>query len=139
MIRRPPRSTLFPYTSSSDLPRLLAVARGDQHAGLCRGALGLVEDAHLVVEQPHRLEARVELLERLAERVVERVDGPVAGRRRVLEDALDAYAHRRLGDRLRVAVLLLDDHAVRVELEVRLVAAERTPPPKLVRTEERRV
>src|SRR5256885_11308640 len=58
MIRRPPRSTLFPYTSSSDLPRLLAVARGDQHAGLCRGALGLVEDAHLVVEQPHRLDRK---------------------------------------------------------------------------------
>src|SRR2546429_129727 len=106
-------------------PRLRAGARGDELPRLRRGALGLVEDAHLVVEEPHRPEVRVKLLERLAERVVERVDGPVARRRGMLEDALDAYAHRRLGDRLRGVVLLLDDHAVRVELEARLVPAER--------------
>src|SRR5262245_62539720 len=32
-------------------PRLVAVARGDQHPGAGGGGLGLVEDAHLVVEQ----------------------------------------------------------------------------------------
>src|SRR5439155_7109674 len=95
-------------------PRLLAVARGDEHARLGRGALGLVENAHFVVEEPHRPEVRVELLERLAQRVVERVDRPVAGRRGVLEATLDADADRRLGDRLRGVALLLDDHAIRV-------------------------
>src|SRR5256885_10576852 len=52
MIRRPPRSTLFPYTT---------LFRSDEHARLGRGALGLVEDAHFVVEEPHRPEVRVEL------------------------------------------------------------------------------
>ena len=57
--------------------------------------------------------------------MVERVDGPVTGRRGVLEATLDADADRRLGDRLRGVALLLDDHAIRVELEVGFVPAER--------------
>src|SRR5215471_11847036 len=51
-------------------PRLVPVARGDEHARLGPGALGLVEDAHLVVEEGHLLEVRVEVLEGLAQRVV---------------------------------------------------------------------
>src|SRR5713101_9017382 len=41
-------------------PRLVAVSGRDQHARLGRRALRLVEDAHLVVQQPHLAEVRVE-------------------------------------------------------------------------------
>src|SRR5215467_6549370 len=44
-------------------PRLVSVARGHEHARLGAGALGLVEDANLVVEQRHLAEVRVEVLE----------------------------------------------------------------------------
>src|SRR5262245_940994 len=37
-------------------PRLVAVPGGDEHAGARRGALALVQDAHLVVEQRHLAE-----------------------------------------------------------------------------------
>src|SRR5215471_19232096 len=47
-------------------PRLVAVAGGDEHARPRRGALALVEDAHLVVEQAHLAKARKEVLESLA-------------------------------------------------------------------------
>src|SRR5215470_11512292 len=47
-------------------PRLVAVARGDEHARPRRRAFGLVEDAHLVVEERHLAQVRVELLEGLA-------------------------------------------------------------------------
>src|SRR5437867_4770509 len=106
-------------------PRLLAVPGGDQDARLRRRALRLVEDAHLVVEQAHRLEAGIELLEGLPQGVVERVDRPVAGGRGVLQDAFHANAHRRLGHRLTVAALLLDDDAIRFEVEVGLEPSER--------------
>src|SRR5262249_7257835 len=62
-------------------PRLVAVAGGDEHARPRRGALALVEDAHLVVEQAHLAKARIEVLESLAEGMVEGVDGAVAGGR----------------------------------------------------------
>src|SRR5512138_541487 len=54
-------------------PGLVAVTRGDQDARLRGRALRLVEDADLVVQKLHGLEVRIELFERLAERVVERV------------------------------------------------------------------
>src|SRR5215467_134288 len=97
-------------------PRLVSVAGRDQHAGLGRRPLRLVEDADLVVQQPHLAEIRVELLERLAERVVERIDRPVSGRGRVLGDALDLEAHRRLGHGLAPVALLLDDDPEAVEV-----------------------
>src|SRR5215470_8313332 len=106
-------------------PRLVAVAGGDQHAGPGCGALALVEDAHLVVEQAHLAQARIEVLERLSEGVVEGVDGAVARGRSVLGDALDLEAHRGFRHRLRLAALLLDDDAEAVEIEVGLVVAER--------------
>src|SRR5713226_7032268 len=37
-------------------PRLIAVTRGDEHAGLGRGPFRLVQDAHLVVQQCHLFE-----------------------------------------------------------------------------------
>src|SRR5215472_5289043 len=106
-------------------PRLVAVAGGDQHAGPGSGALALVEDANLVVEQAHLAQARIEVLERFAESVVESVDGAVARGRGMLGDALDLEAHRGFRHRLRLAALLLDDDAEAVELEVGLVVAER--------------
>src|ERR1700675_4461763 len=70
-------------------PRLVAVAGGDEDARLGAGTLGLVEDAHLVVQERHFLEARVKVLEGLPERVVEGVDGAVAGGGGVLGHPLD--------------------------------------------------
>src|SRR5262250_3409063 len=106
-------------------PRLVAVAGGDQHAGPGCGALALVEDANLVVEQAHLAQARIEVLERLSEGVVKSVDGAVARSRGMLGDALDLEAHRGFRHRLRLAALLLDDDAEAVEVEVGLVVAER--------------
>src|SRR6266481_5827584 len=65
-------------------PRLVAVARGDEHAGLGSRAFALVEDAHLVVEQADFAEVRIELLEGLPQRMVEGIDRPVARGRGVL-------------------------------------------------------
>src|SRR5215471_19050059 len=98
-------------------PRLVAVARRDEHARLGAGALGLVQDSNLVVEERHLGQARVEVGERLSKGVIEGVDGPVAGRRRVLGDALHLDPDRRFGDRLLGAVLLFDDDAIAVEVE----------------------
>src|SRR5215472_7541569 len=70
-------------------PRVVAVAGGDEHARTGGGALALVEDADFVVEQAHLPEARIEVLECLAEGVVERVDGAVARGRGVFGDPLD--------------------------------------------------
>src|SRR5262249_32920710 len=106
-------------------PGLVAVARGDEDARLRAGALRLVEDAHLVVQERHLLEARVEALERLAERMIERVARTVTRGGRVLGNALDPETDGRLGHRLLVPVVLLDDDAVAVEVEVRPVVAER--------------
>src|SRR6266851_2784053 len=105
-------------------PGLVAVARGDEDAGLGRGGLRFVEDPHLVVQQRHLAQIRVEVLEGLAEGVVERVHGAVARRRGVLLDALHAQAHGGLRHRLAVARVLLDDHAIALQLEVRPVVAE---------------
>src|SRR6266851_8807218 len=52
-------------------PRVIPIARGDQDPGARRGRLRLVEDAHLVVEQRHLAQIRVEVLEGLAQGVVE--------------------------------------------------------------------
>src|SRR5262249_37261975 len=123
--QRPPRGLDDVIGDAHGAPGFAAVAGRDQHARLGRGAFGLVEDSDLVVEQAHRLEVGIKLLERLAKRVVQRVHGTVAGRSRMLEDALHAYTHRCLGHRFTVAALFLHDHAVGVELEVRLVAAQR--------------
>src|SRR5207302_9584930 len=68
-------------------PGLLAVARGDEDARLGSRPLRLVEDPDPVVDQADRLEGRVELVERLAQGVVEGVHGAAAGRGRVLEVA----------------------------------------------------
>src|SRR5262249_47622697 len=107
-------------------PRVAAIAGGDEHARTGRGALALVEDTALVVEQAHLAEARIEVLEGLAEGVIERVHGAVARGRGVLGDALDLEAHRRLRHRLGVTALLLHDDAKAVEVEVGLVVAEGT-------------
>src|SRR3712207_8342291 len=64
MIRRPPRSTLFPYTT---LFRSLVVAPARQHA-----AGELVDDEHLAVADDVLLVAVVELLG--LERVVQEAD-----------------------------------------------------------------
>src|SRR5262245_65154548 len=64
------------------------------------------------------LQARIEVLERLAEGMVEGVDGAVARGCCVLGDALDLEAHRGFRHWLRLAALLLDDDAEAVEIEV---------------------
>src|SRR6185369_13826799 len=106
-------------------PGLVAVSRGDEDARLGAGALGLVQDADLVVEERHLPQVGVEVLEGLAQGMVERIDRPVARRRGVLGNALDAQPDGGLRHWLLGAVVLLDDHAVAVQIEVRPVIAER--------------
>src|SRR5580765_2532085 len=55
-------------------PGLVAVPRGDEDARLGAGALGLVQDADLVVEERHLPQVGVEVAEGLAQGVVERID-----------------------------------------------------------------
>ena len=88
------------------------------------GAARLVEDAHLVVDQVHLPEVRVELLQGLPERVVQRVHRPVAGRGGVLGDPLDLDADRRLRERLPVVAAGLDDDAIALEVEVGAMVPE---------------
>ena len=57
--------------------------------------------------------------------MVESIDRPVARGRGVLGDPLDLEPHRRLGERIGVPLVLLDDDAEAVQLEVGLVVAER--------------
>src|SRR5678815_2700286 len=85
-------------------PGLVAVSRGDEDARLGAGALGLVQDADLVVEERHLPQVGVEVLESLAQGVVERVDRPIARRRGVLGNALHAQPHGGFRDRLLVAI-----------------------------------
>src|SRR5437667_4418445 len=105
-------------------PCLVAVAGGDEHAGLGRRALALVENADLVVEEAHHAQVRVEVFQSLAEGMVESIDGAVAGGRGVLGDAADFEPHRRLRHRLRAAALFIHDDPEAVELEVGPVIAE---------------
>src|SRR5690606_32665312 len=60
------------------LPLVLVVGRLDEDARDRGGAVAAVQDAHLVVDEPHLAQFGVEALERLAERAVEGVDRPVA-------------------------------------------------------------
>src|SRR5205085_8244977 len=59
-------------------PHLIAVGGIEQHPGDRAGALGLVEDAHLEVDQVDVAQAGIYLDQRVAERAVERVDRAVA-------------------------------------------------------------
>src|SRR5436853_5477716 len=71
MIRRPPRSTLFPYTT---LFRSHAMLHGDAAAQRCNAVDGLVRDGFGVIEKPMQaLERRVlvDLLERSEEHTSE--------------------------------------------------------------------
>src|SRR2546421_7486055 len=52
MIRRPPRSTLFPYTTLFRSPRLEPVRVGQHDVGERRRLVGLAGEAH---DEPHLL------------------------------------------------------------------------------------
>ena len=82
--QRPPRRLDDVVPDADGDPRGLAVGGLDQHPGDRVGAVALVEDAHLVVDQLELRDLRVGLPDRLAQRLVERVDRAVAlaGRRR---------------------------------------------------------
>ena len=102
-------------------PLALAVGGVEQDARDGTGAVGLVEDPHLVVGQLDVGEVRVAVGDRAAQRPVERVDRPVALGGPDVALAVDPDLDRRLG--LDLAVLaLLGDHAEALEPEQRLVA-----------------
>ena len=100
-------------------PRRLAVGGLDQHPGDRVGAVALVEDPHLVVDQLELRDLRVGLPDRLAQRVVERVDRAVALAGDDVPHAAGAQLHGRLGDRLVAAARSLGDHPPRLDVEVR--------------------
>ena len=103
-------------------PDVVAVGGVDEHARGRAGAVVLVEDADLVVDELDVLEVRVDLADRVAQRGVERVDRAVALGRADVALAVDPDLDRRLGLDLAVGALL-DDHAPGLQAEERLVVA----------------
>ena len=93
-----------------------------QHARRRAGAVRLVEDADLVVDELDVGQVRVDLADRVAQRAVERVDRAVALGGADVALAVDPDLDRRLGLDLAVGALL-DDHAPGLEPEERLVVA----------------
>ena len=102
--------------------RLVAVGGVEQHAGDRAGAVVLVEDPHLVVDELDVRQVRVQLGDRLAQRLVERVHRAVALGGADVALAVDPDLDRRLGLDLAVGALL-GDHAEALEPEQRLVLA----------------
>jgi hypothetical protein len=103
-------------------PQLLAVGRVEQHARHRAGALGLVEDADLVVDELDVGEVRVDLGDRRAQRGVQGVDRAVALGGAHVALAVDPDLDGRLGLDLAVGALL-DDAAPGLQAEQRLVDA----------------
>ena len=97
-----------------------AVGGVEQHARDRAGALRLVEDADLEVDELDVAQVRVDLADRVAQRAVERVDRAVALGGAHVALAVDPDLDRRLGLDLAVGALL-DDHAPGLEPEQRLV------------------
>ena len=95
-----------------------AVGGLDEHPGDRVGAVALVEDAHLVVDQLELRDLRVGLADRLAQRVVERVDRAVALAGDDVAGALGAQLDGGLGDGL-VAGPGLGDDPPGLDVEVR--------------------
>ena len=97
-------------------PRVDAVAGVEQHAGDRSGALPLVEDPDLVVDELDVPEVRVDVADRRPERAVECVHRAVALGRAQVALAADPDLEHRLG--LDAPVLaLLGDHTPRLEAE----------------------
>ena len=113
-------------------PHVLAVGGVDEHARDRAGAVALVEDADLVVDELDVAQVRVDLGDRVAQRGVERVDRPVALGGADVALAVDPDLDRRLGLDLAVGALL-DDHPPRLEREQRLVLAALAPHQQLER------
>ena len=78
---------------------VVAVGGVEQHARDGVGALGLVEDADLEVDELDVLQVRVDLADRVAQRAVERVDRAVALGRAHVALAVDPDLDRRLASR----------------------------------------
>src|SRR5262245_7586953 len=92
-------------------PVLVLVARLDQHPDQASRALGAAEDADLVVVEADLGDLRVELADRLPQRLVEGVHRAVALRRRVLDLPVRPLEHDRglRERRLALGSLLVDD------------------------------
>ena len=117
--QRAPRRLDHVVADADGDPRRLAVAGLDQHPGDRVGAVALVEDAHLVVDELELRDLGERLADRGAQRLVERVDRAVALAGDDVAHALGLELHRRLGDGLRRRRLGLGDHPPRLDLEVR--------------------
>ena len=83
------------------------------------------EHADFIVEQLDLLERRIKFGQRAAQRLVERVDRPVAHRRGVLHHAVDLHHDRRFGNRRLALFAFFVDHAKADQVEILLLLAER--------------
>ena len=97
-------------------PGLVAVRRADEHAGDSVGAGDPLEDAHLVVGEPHALDLREEPHERATQGAIEGVDGAVALGGDDDPLAAGMQLHCRLAHDPAVC-LLLHDRAPRLDRE----------------------
>ena len=116
--QRPPRRLDDVGADADRDPGRGAVAGLDQDPGDRVGAVALVEDPHLVVDQLELRDLRERLADRLAQRLVERVDRAVALAGHDVAHPLGPQLHRRLRHRL-VAGPGLGDHPPRLDVEVR--------------------
>src|ERR1035437_4285107 len=103
-------------------PHLVTVGGVDEHARDRAGALGLVEDPDLEVDQLDVAQVRVDLPDRSAQRLVERVHRAVALGVAHVALAVHPDLHRGFGVHLAVDALL-DDHPPGLHPEQRLVDA----------------
>src|SRR6202050_2057809 len=117
---------------SDRAPYVVPVGSIDQHARDRCGALALIEDAHLEVDQLDVAQVRMDLTDGLAQRVVQRIDRPVAlGGAHV---ALAAQPDLDGGLGLDLAVgALLHEHAPGLQAKQRLVLAGPLAPHQLPR------
>src|SRR3954447_25812488 len=129
---RLPRRRDHVLVDADRAPHVLAVGGVDEHAGHRAGAVALVEDADLVVDELDVAQVRVDLGDRGAQGGVERVHRAVALGGADVALAVDPNLDRRLGLDLSVRALL-DDHAPRLEREQRLVLAALAPHQQLER------
>src|SRR4051812_22760581 len=130
---RLPRRRDHVLVDADRAPHVLAVGGVDEHAGHRSGAVALVEDADLVVDELDVAQVRVDLGDRGAQGGVERVHRAVALGGADVALAVDPNLDRRLGLDLSVRPLL-DDHAPRLKREQRLVRAALAPHQQLERS-----
>lgn len=114
-------------------PDRVAIGRLQQHAHFRRCGVLAVDDAHLVVGQVNVRQFRIERLQRLAQRAIERMHRTIAFRRGDFALAIHLHLDDRRRTELALGRLLTNDLEV-FEFKERTVAPELLADDQLERT-----